>query len=167
MNSVESEQFHIRIDHRESSSVTREADSSDSWDRNDVYYDHEIRGYEFVKEGRYWDFVVSEPPQPFTRYYVVYALYDTGDSFHREANRICFVYLTEHYPDAQAVMFALEKDYRQKYGTFEAVQVKLPVKGTIEPICSSTWKGHFERLRSIQIETVTQTGNGKNAVFFD
>jgi hypothetical protein len=100
---------------------------------------------------------LNEAPNGKTLYFV-YALYNTGDSFHREDNAMCKIGLYEHEKDAEAVMFALEKDYKNNPDSFDVLEIALPIKGTVEKIGTATWKGHFERLRSFNIEPVSPVG---------
>lgn len=148
----------IEIVHHDNIYVTRKADrSGNSWDADDFAHDYSIDGYRVAFEESYWDFVLNEDPNGKTLYFV-YALYNTGDSFHREDNVMCKIGLYEHEKDAESVMFALEKDYKNNPDSFDVLEIVLPIKGTVDKICTATWKGHFERLRSINIEPVSPVG---------
>jgi hypothetical protein len=87
---------------------------------------------------------------------LVYALYSTGDSFHSESGCLCQVFLTPHYADALAVMNAINQDAKEKSDSFEAITVKLPTAKRDETIGVSTWKGYFEGLEDVRIETLNE-----------
>lgn len=151
----------VEIVHYDNVYVTREADrSNDSWDADDVCHSHTIYGYRVIPEKSYWDFVLPNDPKGKTLYFV-YALYNTGDSFHCEENVMCKVGLYEYEKDAESVMVALENDYKTDMDSFEPVKVYLPRKKTVETIGVSTWKGYFERLLNINIEPVSPVGKWK------
>lgn len=149
-------QFHIRIVRDEYERVTRVADPEDEWGADDTDTDHTIYGYE-VTEG-YWDFVLHEHPNK-RPLYLIYALYDTGDSFHRADNKICLIFLSLHKEDAIAVERALEENSRTKSDDFHAIEVKLPIAKETVTIGTSTWKGYFESLRSFNFLSLCETTN--------
>jgi hypothetical protein len=154
-------EFKVKIDYTDDISVTRTADPNDGWDADDFRHDYTINGYRLADDkSREWDFIFDKDPEGKTLYFV-YALYDTGDSFHRENNVMCEIGLYEHEKDAETVMYALEQDYKKNPDGFDVMEVALPIGGVIQKIAASTWKGHFERLRSINIEPVSPVGKRK------
>lgn len=154
----------IKIDLTERQHVTREADHSPgAWDADDIDHTHSIDGYTVVADKDRWDFILTEDPKNKTLY-LVYTLYDTGDSFHQETNVLCLVGLYEHEKDAQAVMRAIEDDYRKSGDSFAPVKVALPKADRLETIGVSTWKGYFERLNEVRVEPLSSTG--KNRIRF-
>ncbi len=155
--------YNIKIDKTSRQHVTREADPNERWDGDDTDWEHDIHGFSVSGEKDYWDFVMKNDPKGKTLY-LVYALYSTGDSFHHEENVICLVGLYEDESDAIAVVDAIELDYKKNEDSFEPVKVKLPKKGVEETIATSTWKGYFESLSSINIEPVTESSNRKRVI---
>ena len=154
--------YNVKIDKISNQYVTREKDPNDSWDADDLAWDHDIQGFSITDEKGYWDFVMENDPKGKTLH-LVYVLYDTGDSFHNEANVICLIGLYEDESDAVTVMDALELDYK-KNESFNPIKVKLPKKGVEETIGTSTWKGFFERLNSVNIKPVTNTNNRRRVI---
>lgn len=155
--------YNIKIDKISRQYVTRESDPDKEWDADDLDWDHDIQGFVVVGEKDYWDFVMTNNPKGKTLY-LVYALYSTGDSFHHEENVICLVGLYEDESDAVAVMDALELDDKENEDSREPVKVQLPKKGVEETIATSTWKGYFESLSSINIEPVLELSNRKRLI---
>jgi hypothetical protein len=155
--------YNVKIDKISTQYVTRERDPNERWDADDLAWDHNIQGFSVVGEKKYWDFVMTKNPKGKTLY-LVYALYNTGDSFYCEENVICLVGLYEDKEDAVAVMDALELDNKKNSGRFNPINVKLPKKGVEETIATSTWKGHFERLDTINVEMITESSNRKSVV---
>ncbi len=143
----------VREDHVE---VTREATRVE-WDADDIAHSHSIEGYVVVPKKAYWDFVLNEDPDNKTLY-LIYTLYNTGDSFHYEENAICLVGLYEHKEDAVAVMRAIENDYKKSKDSFDPLKITLPKAGRVDTIGVSTWKGYFERLNEVCIELVEPVG---------
>jgi len=127
-------------------------------DADDVCHEHSIRALQLVSEHGGWDFILQENPKN-NPYFLVYTLYDTGDSFHREANCICLVGLYKYYEDALVVSKVINADYKNTYEEsnhrIQPSRLKLPQSGEVVTICTSTWKGHFERLVSVEIETLS------------
>jgi len=159
-------QYFVKIDRNERQTVTREHDPNDRWSGEDTIADHTIHGFEVVEENRGWDFVLPYDPTGKTLY-LVCAFYDTGDSFSRHENKLCLVSLQEHLEDAQTIVRACEADYRayQDRGNcwdYKPLPVKLPVADKTEDVYTGTWKGYFERLRELRVETL---GGGMSVKF--
>jgi hypothetical protein len=162
--------FYVKIDRTEREYITRERDHTDEWDADDIAWENTIRGFEVVDKHGGWDFVLNENPTGKT-YYLVYALYSTGDTFHHEEHRLCLVSMFAHMEDAKAVLKAIEKDYNSydRYAAWNQVKplsVVLPKDGRTENIYTGTWKGYFERLEQVCIESIG-SGNSKLKVTFN
>lgn len=155
--------YNIKIEKISRQHVTREKNTDECWGADDLDWDHDIQGFSVVGEKDYWDFVMTNDPRDKTLY-LVYSLYSTGDSFHHEENVICLVGLYEDESDAIAVMNALELDDKENGDSFEPVKVKLPKKGVEETIATSTWKGYFESLTSVNVEPVLNLSNRKRVI---
>jgi len=153
-------QFFVKIERSEYKHITRHAKAGEQWDGDDTHSDHEIHGFRVVSEGEEWDFVLPYDPTGKTMY-LVCAFYDTGDSFHREENRLCLVSLQEHVQDAQAILKACEADYKAYEENDDGrnpLPVKLPIADKTEEVYTGDWKGYFERLRELRIEILGTTG---------
>jgi hypothetical protein len=151
----QSTQFHIRILVDTQTEVIREGDPNNKWDGDDLSFTYSFRGYKLVQDKQFWDFILTCPPKG-APLFLVYALYDTGNSFHREEGRLCQIFLTADIEDATAVFNALEKDSKVNPNGYDPIVVNLPVAKRKEPICVSTWKGYFERLGGFYIQTLYQ-----------
>lgn len=145
--------FHVRINTDHHSHVTREADRDNQWDGDDISHDYSINGFEVVENC--WDFILHEDPTG-KDYYLVYVLYDTGDSFHREENCMCLVSFLPDLEDAKAILDAIEKDHRDYKKTqtheYKPIDVHLPKANRIEQVSTGTWTGYFEHIRSVNIQ---------------
>jgi hypothetical protein len=150
--------YNVKIDKISTSYITRSRDLDDKWDNDDIAWSHDIRGFSVVGKNDYWDFVMTNDPKGKTLY-LVYVIYNTGDSFHRENNAICLVGLYENQSDAKAVVNSLELDSKTNNEGFEPIKVKLPKTGVEETIGTSTWKGYFERVVSINCEEIEESFN--------
>jgi hypothetical protein len=151
---VEQEQrpeFKIHIVHYEDQEITRHADPEDKWGADSYRLSHRIEGYEVSTS--WWDFVLPTHPnnEPL---HLVYALYNTGDSFHTVDNKICFLFLSPHNEDAVKVLRELEKNAKEKPEDFHPIVVELPVSKQTVTIGTSDWKGYFESLNGFEIHTL-------------
>jgi hypothetical protein len=150
--------YNVKIDIISDNCVTREANPEDRWDVDDLDWNHDIRGFKVVEKKEYWDFVMENNPKG-KSLYLVYVLYNTGDSFHLEENLICLVGLYEDVDDAKTVMHAIKSDYTKNSEKFYPIDVNLPKKGTTETICTASWKGYFTSLNSVNLEQIVESVN--------
>lgn len=149
--------FYIKIDRSVCEQITRHAKEGERWDGDDTEESHDIHGFSVVKEKDGWDFILPYDPTGKTLY-LVCAFYDTGDSFHREENKLDLVSLVDDYADASTILRYIETDYKlfqesDKYD-YKPSTVHLPHSKRNEEIYTSTWKGYFERLREVRVETL-------------
>lgn len=150
---LKTKQIHVKIILDHYSEVTREADPDDEWDCDDIQHTYDVRGYEIVTEhGREWDFIFKDIPKD--PMYLVFARYGTGDSFHSESGLFQEIFLTPHYADALAIKNALDSDAKKNSEKFNPIVIKLPVAKENVTLSTSTWKGYFESLESINVEMV-------------
>lgn len=92
----------------------------------------------------------------------MYVLYNTGDSFHKETNVIYLIGVYASVLDAIKVKDAIEKDYENDPSGKKIlpgpkahyINVELPILEITEEIYTGVWKGYFESLRSVKIETI-------------
>jgi 3D (Asp-Asp-Asp) domain-containing protein len=143
----------LRIETDSYTETTREADPEDSWDNDDVCYHITIRGFSVVDKDSGEVFAVPTPVLP--QYYLVYVVYGTGDSFHHEDGLHYYIGLYANFDDAQAVSQAIEQDNRKERDQETTLRVKLS-NGSVQNICTSSWKGYFEHLTGVEIETVAR-----------
>lgn len=152
-------QFYVKIIRTHSEEVTRPRDPNDEWDNDDISHDHDIQGFSVVGEKEGWDFVLNENPEG--DWQLVCAFYSTGDSFHNENNCLSLVSFVKHMEDAEAILAAIEKDYKAYYEKqdwkHEPLKAHLPIANKEEEIYTGTWKGYFERLQSVEIKTLGKT----------
>lgn len=72
-------------------STSREPNPDDDWDRGDTHTDHHIRGIT-VGSGHFSETIdVCFRPVPGLTYYLLYANYDTGNSFGHDSGRVDFI----------------------------------------------------------------------------
>lgn len=132
--------------------VTREGHGE--WDADDLSWSTTIRGFDVGRNENDYDFFVDPPIK--SHYYLVYVTYSTGDSFHHEEGKVCYVELVDTFEEAEAISDAIEKDYRNNKDGFGLLKVKLPTGKKVE-VYPGTWKGYFERLSSVDIETIRRS----------
>ena len=137
--------FKVIVDIREY--YTREPEE-DEWDNGETAADISIQGVEFAE--RYFDVALPQEyvPGPL---YLLYANYDTGDSFGRQRNRFEAVDIFQDRARAEAAQRALTNSeegnasYVRDNGT------------TIQYSCP--WHGYFESLNYLELEEVRILGH--------
>lgn len=125
---------------------TSTPDSSDEWDRGNTETTHGIEGFEV--ESKWTDLTVDFEPKYDLTYFLLYAVYSTGDSFgHDEAAGIEFLGMFENYETAELNMKRVEAmtnfgsctlltDFGMNYDMY------VP------------WFGYFESLNYIRIQKI-------------
>ncbi len=143
-------QYYVKILKKSNTEVTREA-TEEMWDGDDLQHYHTFNGIERGSEMN-WDFILNEPIEENATYYLIYVLHSAGDSFHSESGCLCMVQFVKDYEDAVAIRNAINNDLKvEGY----SIKLTLPKSGKEIQICTSSWKGYFEHLESINIETLT------------
>lgn len=134
----------IKINYDRHEYVTREADPEDNWDRSDTAADISIHGVEAAD--RYHDIDVPFDVETGVVYYLVWADYDTGDSFGRDCNRVEFIDLfkTEELAENCA---AIARDVKGYTYIFKRENGR-------DCAQSVPWNGYFESLNAINVEAV-------------
>jgi hypothetical protein len=107
------------------------------------------------------------------QYYLVYAVYSTGDSFHHEEGCVAFVDLFKTAEKAEACAKAINDHYLltdngDQYPYKTAAQLKklrpkgysewtVPYKNEadVETTAHTSWCGYFDRLTNVVVERVT------------
>lgn len=133
----------LEVEHSSHTFVTRPGNLDDRWDGDDTYtvwiVHSRIRD---VEPGHPYDLETALELQPGNIYFLVYAIYSTGDSFHKEqCGEIEFVDLFATFEEAEALADAL------KVGT----EYTLNHNGRIYHL---PWVGYFENLEEIHVSPV-------------
>ena len=132
---------------------SRTPDCDNKWDSGDQFTDHCIKGFRIAKKSEYRDLVASFVPKKNVPYYLVYGIYDTGDSFGRDRGKIEFFDLFDNLEVAETNMKILEgiitKGKEKHDYTVTIFDNKFkPYKTTVP------WLGYFENLQGVYVETV-------------
>lgn len=142
---------HIAIDYTRHEYVTRERDPTDSWDRDCTAADIDIYGIELVLDGEksYRDISVPFEIDRNKSYLLLWADYNTGDSFGRDDNQVEFIDLFESIEKADAARKKLSDstDYSTKYTREDGTEITVHIP----------WQGYFESLNSLNIAVVRVT----------
>ena len=130
----------------------------DEWSRDSYDTAHDIAGFKCAaeSENKYYDLTVPYYPEDDTAYYVLYAVWTTGDSFGTDPGRgIEFIgfYKEDQLDVANENMRKIESDdFNSKSESF-SIKLKTP-DGTQTYDQSCGWKGYFESLDYVQIDSV-------------
>lgn len=139
--------------------VIRECDHTDEWDRDDTREEHEILGIEKVDKKGYRDLTVAFKVEKDRPYYLVYVLYDTGDSFGRDENRIEFVDLYQSKENAEALKKLIEENHAEchdndEYSFEKRHSLKYKNEEGNEVTFSKSWEGYFENFNGCHVQEV-------------
>lgn len=140
--------------------VTRHGDPNDEWDGDDTETSHHITGFRVLKNG-YSDLEVDFKLTPGKPYYLLYAIYSTGDSFHHEEGKIEYIGLYKSLKDAEVNQKLIEKHYKE---TNESNPRNFDSMFSVELISPSgvkykqhvPWNGYFESLTSVEVIPILQ-----------
>jgi hypothetical protein len=124
--------------------VTRQGDPNDQWDRDDTAAHLSVAGVQIAQ--RYFDVALPTEYDPSKPLFLVWADYDTGDSFGRDCNRFEAVDIFQDQERATSAKAALEKGqgYTRKYTRDDGKKIDY----------SCPWDGYFEYLNAIHVEEV-------------
>lgn len=145
----EIEMPHIRVDYDRHEYVTRHGRADDQWDRDDTAAIIGINGIEVVSEPSYRDLSVPFEIDFNRSYLLLWADYNTGDSFGHDANRVEFIDLFETIERAEAARQKLSKatEYSSGYTREDGTGISYHIP----------WNGYFESLNDINITVVRVT----------
>jgi hypothetical protein len=123
-----------------------EKDLEDEWDREDETHEIEIHGIEV--SDKYYHILVGYEIDPKAEYYLLYAVYSTGDSFHRENGLHEYIDLFRTEEEAKLAEAAFEKAPRnQDYIEYtSSCGITVPYR--------VPWNGYFESLNYIDVKKV-------------
>lgn len=124
--------------------VTREGDPDDQWDRDSTAAHLSVSGVRIAD--RYFDTALPKEYDPAKPLFLVWADYDTGDSFGTDANKFEAVDLFQDAEKANRAKDILEKE------TGWTIKYQRDDGSTIDYNCP--WEGYFETLNRIHVQEV-------------
>lgn len=133
----------IKINYDRHEYLTREACPEDDWDRGDTAADISIHGE--VADG-YHDIDAPFDVEPEVVYYLVWANYNTGDSFGSDHNRVEFIDLFKTKELAEDCA-----DIARAAGRYNYIFTRENGRSCTQSI---PWNGYFESLNSIEVKEV-------------
>lgn len=141
----------VFINVRSSSSITRWADRNDDWDRDDTYTDHTINGISLSQGNSfsYESMMACFRPTPGEVYYLVYANYDTGDTFGRDQGNIDFVDLYTDETLAWDMARMLEREAKEGQWVYNVTMQNGNTYKYYAP-----YVGYFDNLNYVRVEAV-------------
>ena len=148
--------YEIDVKCNEYRKVTREADPSDRWDRDDIAYDITPIGFTSrVFDGDYVQWTTSVPFEPeFDRdYYLLVVYHGDGDSFHNEYGLMHVVDLYRTREEAQAAekqIWDHSKNFDPDYEKRHSVNITFS-DGVTRPTSTRDWTCYFTVLERTQI----------------
>ena len=134
---------------------SREPETENKWDAGEQFTEHSIQGFKIANKSEYRDLVASFMPKKNKPYYLVYAIYDTGNSFGRDCGKIEFFDLFDNIQVAEANVKILNgiRD-KSKHG----IQITI-YDNEFKPYKTQVpWLSYFECLQGVYVETVYLEG---------
>lgn len=152
--------YGYNIEHTSYTEVTREADSEDSWDRDDLSTSWDIGVNISESDSKFPDIVSSFKLDLNKNYYLVYVIHSTGDSFHHHDGYQC--QFIEIFTDQQAAnnlknaILNHHKDYNENRKDLGETAYSLPYKDELgnDKKISCDWNGYFESIENCVVHTV-------------
>lgn len=164
----------IRVINDSYTYVTREQNKDDAWDADDTKTINRIEGIQIVSDKGWNDLTTSFDVKEGEVYYLLYAVYDTGDSFHRSDGQIEYVGLYQSRDVAEdnakrikehdKIASRLNRSYcvseqerkqlEKLRKTFEQYSVNLITEDGKEYKISCPWVGYFEILDDVEVVEV-------------
>lgn len=153
-------QTYLKVNDNVTYETTEYADPDDDWDRDNTAEYHHITGVEIVDKKDRWDLCVPFEVDPDRSYYLLYAIYDTGDSFGRDEGRIELIDLYQDREVAMANAARIDAHARKydstRWGSAreemdEPYTVKLMNDAGEECQVHTPWNGYFERLSYTEV----------------
>lgn len=132
--------------------VTRHPES-DGWDRGDIQTEYNGLRVYLDRYPDEWagyctqEFYVNYSVTPGSAVFPVVVRYSTGDTFGRNDGNISVVGVYQNAVTASEIEHAIWDDYREHGGDFTTLKV------AGEEIYTGTWKGYFEYLEDVFVET--------------
>lgn len=144
--------WHIDVERDSYTTVTRERDSDDCWDRDSTSTHWTIEGLKLVEQEGYKTATVPFKPQKGKVYHLLYAVYSTGDSFGHDEGR-CFevigVYRNHKVAEDNEKVLRFKPEPGHE---FEAVDLKTEGLGIHK--YSRPWMGYFESLDILEVRSL-------------
>jgi hypothetical protein len=144
---------YLRVDYDKREYVTREADRSDEWDRDDTSASWDFKSVGVVSSVSCFDLVVPFDVKKGDDVWVVVAIYSTGDSFGHD-DRACAEYIDAFLDKhkARACRDAVEKS-RKGWDDYEEKKCEwIREDGSLGKLDYVPWNGYFESLDTVECE---------------
>lgn len=126
--------------------ISRHADPDEEWDADSTWQEHSITGIEITKDGG--DVAVGFTPLLNVEYYLLYVIFDTGDSFGSYTGQIEYIDLYEDSGIALENRNRIEKDMKTNPDNY-SVELKHESGETYK--FGTSWKGYFESLQTVEV----------------
>ena len=139
---VKPKMYGARVSYSSYCNVTKEANSDDEWDADDLAYSYTPQYLTAVSDKYSADVLCTVPVEYNKPYFLVTVTYRTGNSFHHETGRITEVALFDNEEDAKELQKLIEKN-DEEISEFE-------FKG--HSIYNGAWTGYFERIESVNVD---------------
>jgi len=175
--------YPVTVHDQTNSYVTREAEPGERWDADDIAMDTTVIGVETKEAGStkgYYDLAVPFEVVDGEDYYLVWAVYSDGDSFHHEegCHRHIELFKTKEKAETLARKIQVHNDIYNEHNSYRSYHDKKPTpkpkdydtyslkylnEAGVEMNCHCSWNGYFERLTAINIDRVRKHGGNRRS----
>jgi hypothetical protein len=161
--------YGYKIEHSSYTEITREADPDEQWDSDDLHTEWIIESKITESNDTFPDIVVPFKLDLDKTYYLVYVIYNTGDSFHHHSGYgCCFVEIFKDKDKAEDLSKKIKeqnKEYNSKRDLGKNAY-SLSYKDELgnDKKISCEWNGYFESIQSCEVKEMHLHLTNKNKV---
>lgn len=137
------------VDYDRYTYVTREGDPEDRWDRDDTAADITVNGVRLTD--RYFDVVLPTTYDPSKPLFLLWANYNTGDSFGHDRNQTEWIDIFQDEQKANEAAATLAKCTDRNYSNYSGTYIR--DDGTSCTV-HLPWLGYFESLNDVIVTPV-------------
>jgi hypothetical protein len=145
--------WHIKVDCSSYTTTIREGDSADPYDGDDTSTDHTINGIHLVDDDGYRVISVNFEPIKGQTYFLLYAIYSTGDSFSRHDGQE--LELIGIYDDKNVAIENEQILRNIDTENYNVTPVELHTEGLGVHKYVAPWAGYFESLDALEVQGFT------------
>lgn len=151
--------WHYEMKYSSYTDITREADQNEEYDGDDKSTSYSFEG-EVIEKKNVSDFLLPFKLEDNQKYYSVYVIYNTGDSFsHHNGAHIVFIDIFTNKEAANELVKRI-KSHSDKYDNnidnsdFDYNVYYNGVNGISKKINASDWLGYFESIQFCDVQPV-------------
>lgn len=148
----------LHVDRVIDSELINEANPTDLWSRDSYRYDYQVTG---VSRSNAPDIVAFFKIEPNVDYFLVYAVYSTGDSFGTDEGCVIWIDIRKTRKESEELvkeLYEQEKIYIKNIKNNLSIKDEFSIEYTLadgsKELIHAPWRGYFESLEEFKIVPV-------------